>query len=65
MKYECYAYGNDEKTKLKFRGGTFITEFKHYWDSLNAKRGYSWDNNPWVWVIEFMRSGISMTTRNL
>lgn len=23
------------------------------WDSLNAKRGYSWENNPWVWVIEF------------
>jgi hypothetical protein len=46
----------DEKTKLKFRGGTFITGFKHHWDSLNAKRGYSWDNNPWVWVIEFMRT---------
>jgi hypothetical protein len=23
------------------------------WDSLNAKRGYGWDANPWVWVIEF------------
>jgi hypothetical protein len=23
------------------------------WDSLNAKRGYSWSNNPWVWVISF------------
>ena len=23
------------------------------WDSLNAKRGYAWDSNPWVWVIEF------------
>jgi len=27
--------------------------FKHLWDSLNAKRGYGWDTNPWVWVIEF------------
>ncbi|MEE8551433.1 MAG: hypothetical protein V3T08_09300 [Gemmatimonadota bacterium] len=27
--------------------------FKELWDSLNAKRGYSWDTNPWVWVIEF------------
>jgi len=27
--------------------------FKHLWDSLNAKRGYGWDMNPWVWVIEF------------
>lgn len=19
----------------------------------NAKRGYGWDVNPWVWVVEF------------
>ena len=25
----------------------------HYWDLINAKRGYGWDTNPWVWVIEF------------
>jgi hypothetical protein len=25
------------------------------WDGLNAKRGYPWDGNPWVWVYEFMR----------
>jgi len=24
-----------------------------YWDSLNAKSGYPWESNPWVWVIEF------------
>ena len=30
-----------------------IEEFKHLWDSINAKRGYSWDSNPWVWVVEF------------
>lgn len=23
------------------------------WDSLNAKRGYGWDANPWVWAITF------------
>lgn len=23
------------------------------WDSINADRGYSWESNPWVWVIEF------------
>ncbi len=23
------------------------------WNKLNAKRGYSWESNPWVWVIEF------------
>ena len=25
------------------------------WDSLNAERGYSWNVNPWVWVITFKR----------
>ena len=29
--------------------------FGMLWDSLNAKRGYGWDKNPWVWVIEFKR----------
>lgn len=27
--------------------------FAQLWDSINAKRGYSWRLNPWVWVIEF------------
>ena len=36
--------GND------YRGG-----FHSLWDSINAKRGYPWESNPWVWVIEFER----------
>jgi hypothetical protein len=27
--------------------------FQEIWDEINAKRGYGWDVNPWVWVIEF------------
>lgn len=27
--------------------------FAGYWDSVNSKRGYGWDKNPWVWVISF------------
>lgn len=27
--------------------------YSHLWNSLNAKRGYGWDVNPWVWVIDF------------
>lgn len=30
-------------------------EFMDLWDGLNAKRGYSWASNPWVWVISFER----------
>jgi hypothetical protein len=29
--------------------------FAELWDKLNAKRGYSWTSNPWVWVISFRR----------
>jgi len=32
-----------------------IESFKTLWDSLNAKRGYSWDSNPWVWRISFQK----------
>lgn len=30
-----------------------IEAFKTLWDSINAKRGYSWNSNPWVWVVDF------------
>jgi len=29
--------------------------FAHLWDSINAKREYSWESNPWVWVITFKK----------
>ena len=35
---------------------TFREGFQHLWDSINAKRDngkYSWEQNPWVWVVEF------------
>jgi hypothetical protein len=32
-----------------------VYAFYRLWDSINAKRGYSWESNPWVWVIEFKR----------
>lgn len=30
-------------------------EFPILWDSINKSRGYGWDTNPWVWVVEFKR----------
>lgn len=29
--------------------------FGFTWDALNASRGFGWDKNPWVWVVEFRR----------
>jgi hypothetical protein len=30
-------------------------DFTNLWDGINLKRGYVWDTNPWVWVIEFQQ----------
>lgn len=29
--------------------------FASLWDSINAKRGFGWDVNPWIWAIEFRK----------
>jgi len=36
-------------------GESYIKPFIKLWDTINAKRGYSWEGNPWVFVYEFMR----------
>jgi hypothetical protein len=38
-------------------GGFTVTQFIELWDSLNAKRGYGWEANPWVWAIKFKKIG--------
>lgn len=44
--YELLHYGGYKKARQ---------EFRRLWDSLNAKRGFGWDSNPWVWVYRFER----------
>ncbi len=36
-----------------FKCGTWSQGFEDLWNSINAARGYGWDTNPWVHVIEF------------
>lgn len=31
----------------------YVGGFQRLWDAINAKRGYPWEANPWVWVIKF------------
>ena len=30
-----------------------LDHFPYLWGSINLKRGYSWESNPWVWRYEF------------
>jgi hypothetical protein len=48
-------YGETPDGELLFDVGSYRYGFKLLWDSINAKRGYGWDANPYVWVIEFRR----------
>jgi hypothetical protein len=32
---------------------SYIQSFGELWDLINAKRGYGWNTNPWVWSITF------------
>jgi hypothetical protein len=36
-------------------GRQCIAHLHETWDALNAKRGYGWEANPWVWVLTFKR----------
>lgn len=38
-------------------GGCFHRSFAGGWDALNAKRGFSWESNPWVWAVSFRPGG--------
>lgn len=42
---DCYAEGLPAERHW-FRVG---------WDRLNARRGYGWETNPWIWVLTFRR----------
>jgi hypothetical protein len=41
---------------VKAEGCDYIRQFMDLWDTLNAKRGCSWESNPWVYVYGFMRA---------
>ena len=35
--------------------GEYKIGYRELWNSINAKRVFGWDANPWVWVLEFRR----------
>ncbi len=52
--YKHEWYDNDNRRD--FPTMTKMLEwFIPLWDSINVKRGYGWNENNWVWVIDFRR----------
>jgi hypothetical protein len=47
--------GEEKGERHKLFELSVTCRFRELWNQLNAKRGYSWDSNPWVWVYEFIR----------
>lgn len=49
-------YGESHSTGAE---DCLICPFKHLWNSINAKRGFSWEKNPFVWVVKYKLIGVS------
>lgn len=47
---DAVAEGIGTPTDIRYAA---IDGFRPLWDSINAKRGYGWESNPWVWVLKF------------
>ena len=49
LPYETYSAAGFKESEPKLA-------FERLWDSA-AKPGFTWDDNPWVWVVEFKQLG--------
>lgn len=50
----CMGRGDQECDLSDSCSDDYSYVWRGIWDSINAKRGFGWDANPWVWVVEFM-----------
>jgi len=52
-----WKWTKDRDPKYFKRGllNPYVANFSVLWDSINTKPETGWDNNPWVWVIEFRK----------
>jgi hypothetical protein len=53
----CGVYTGLKGVKIggAHRKGTHREYFEWLWNSINEKRGYGWNANPYVWAVEFKR----------
>ncbi len=57
--FGSYGMGNKQTDNWPHQFSTYkdsaVGCFSSLWELINAKRGYGWNVNPWVWVISFRR----------
>ena len=50
-----YLAGMPRKPEDISRDEVAVANYAMLWDDLNAKRGFGWKVNPWVWAITFRK----------
>ena len=55
-----WSWDGKKPAKYHRRGvlNPYVANYSVLWDEINAERGFGWDMNPWVYVIEFERAEV-------
>lgn len=53
VREHCYVIRGIDYDEIGHCHSCPIARFAKLWDSLNAKRGFGWDQNPWVIALTF------------
>jgi hypothetical protein len=48
-------YIHYQRGDCDFPAFSAVESFRSLWNSINAKRGFGWESNPWVWANSFKR----------
>ncbi len=52
---DCIAEGCSTTLREHDAGVDLRRQYAELWDSINGKRGFGWDVNPWCWCVTFRR----------
>lgn len=55
VKYVPARAAGESLDQVLERAWKFRPHFAGLWDAINSGRGFGWEKNPWVWVVEFRR----------